>query len=285
MSLNKFICLTLFLALSCFAEKPVNVQRIISLAPSITDTLYTLGLESKLVGITNYCPTPPSGKKITLVGSMNPALEGLVVLKPDLVITLHSDKKTINNLNKSGIKTLNIHNDSLEKIYQSYIKIGELCGADEAAQKLVDQTKENFAELAKLHQGKSQKSLVLISRLSTTPGKLAPWVASNKSFYGEILAGLNSPSAVQNEKCFYQIPAEELILSNPDLIIILTPRELSEEQQVQEIKAWQQVPTLSAVREKKIFFIGNSHIMIPGPKISRSMNDFSQILQKASHEK
>ena len=285
MSLNKLLIFLLFLSISCFGKEGVAIQRIISLAPSITDTLYTLGLEDKLVGITSYCPPAPSGKKITVVGSMNPPLEGLVVLKPDLVITLHSDKRTIDNLKKTGIKTLSIRNDSLDKIYQSYLKIGELCGVRKDAQKLLDQTKQTFAELAKLHKDTPKKSLVLISRLSTTPGKIAPWIASNKSFYGEILTGLNSPSAIKNKKCFYQIPAEELILANPDLIIILTPRELSKKEQEQELKAWQQIPTLSAVRKKKIFFIGNSHIMIPGPKISASMKDFSQILQQASDEK
>jgi iron complex transport system substrate-binding protein len=285
MTLNKTIVLFLALSITCLAKEPVSIQRIISLAPSITDTLYTLGLEDKLVGITNYCPPAPLGKKITVVGSMNPALEALVVLNPDLVITLHSDKRTINNLHKSGIKTLSIHNDSLDKIYQSYMKIGELCDSRKEAQKLLNESKATFDKLAKIHKKESQRPLILISRLSSSPGKFAPWAASNKSFYGEIIAGLNAPSAVKNEKSFYQLAVEELILANPDLIIILTPRELSKKEQEKERESWKQLPKLKAVQNNKIFFIGNSHIMIPGPKISESMKDFSRILLKANNEK
>ncbi|WDE97218.1 helical backbone metal receptor [Lentisphaera profundi] len=282
MSLNKILYLFAFTALTCFSQQAEPIQRIISLAPSITDTLYTLGVEHKLVGITSFCPQPKSGRKIVSVGNMNPSLEALLVLKPDLVITLHSDKRTLDNLKKAGVRTLSIRNQSLASIYDSYIKLGGICGVDKAALKLRSQTKEKFAKLATTHQDTQQKTLILISRLSSSPGKIAPWAASNKSFYGEILSGLKGHSAITSDKCFYQLSAEELIQSNPDIIIILGPIALSKKAQDAEIKAWQILSSLSAVRKQEIHFITNAHIMIPGPKIQESMKDFSKVLQQAS---
>ena len=74
---------------------------------------------------------------------------------------------------------------------------------------------------------------------------------------------------------------EELLKCNPEIIIVLSPKKLSKKEQEAEIKAWSKLPHLSAVRNKKIYFIGNSHIMIPGPKLKLSMQDLSDTLEKA----
>ena len=276
----KALFILLLISLTTFADSAK--ERIISLAPSITDTLYTLGLEDRLVGVTDYCPQPKSGKKLSSVGSMNPPLEAMINLRPDLVITMHTDKRTIDQLRKAQIETLTIDNSSLDKIFQTYLDIGKRCGAEKQALELNKDTKITFAELAKKHsKNKTIRSLVVISRLSSSPGKIAPWIAGKNSFYGEILAKLNSPSVAVGEQTFYQMSTEELLKSNPEAIIVLSPKPLSLKEQKSEIKAWSKLPHLKAVNNKKIYFIGNSHVMIPGPKLKVTMQDLSDTLEKA----
>ena len=66
---------------------PEHPQRLVSLAPSITETLYALGLGDLLVGDTDYCDYPPEAKRKPRVGNLlNPSLERIVSLKPDLVL-------------------------------------------------------------------------------------------------------------------------------------------------------------------------------------------------------
>ena len=270
----------LIISMTTFADSAK--ERIISLAPSITDTLYTLELEDRLVGVTDYCPQPKSGKKLPSVGSMNPPLEAMISLRPDLVITMHTDKRTIGQLRKAQIETLTIDNSSLDKIFKTYLDIGKRCNAEKQALELNKDTKITFVELVKKHsKNKTIESLVVISRLSSSPGKIAPWVAGKNSFYGQILSKFNSPSAAIGEKSFYQMSTEELLKSDPEIIIVLSPKELSKKEQEAEIKSWSKLPHLTAVRNKKIYFIGNSHIMIPGPKLKLSMLDISKVIEQA----
>ena len=85
---------------------PLQVQRIVSLAPSLTETLYALGLQDKLVGDTVYCDYPPdAAKKHKVGGAINPNMEEIAALKPDIVLVVKSLNRleTVRALEQVGI--------------------------------------------------------------------------------------------------------------------------------------------------------------------------------------
>src|SRR5882762_6352958 len=91
----KRLLLCYFLLLACVCAQP---RRIVSTAPSITETLFALGLGDRVVGVTNYCHYPAAATKITKIGTyMQPNVEAILALKPDLVImqktAIHSKSK------------------------------------------------------------------------------------------------------------------------------------------------------------------------------------------------
>ncbi len=85
---------------------PVNVRRIVSLAPNLTETVYALGLEDKLVGDTTYCDTPAAAREKPHIGApLTPSLEAIVALHPDLVLATAINRwETVDAITKLGIR-------------------------------------------------------------------------------------------------------------------------------------------------------------------------------------
>ena len=145
MKLKKHLAKVLLLYLLCgflaaglagAAETPAY-QRIISLAPSLTEILYALDLGDRVVGVTRYCDYPEGALAKTKVGGlMDPNYEAMVALKPDLVILMTSHRDAKRELAKMGIATLTVPHQTIADIHESIQTIGKACGASQKAAEL-----------------------------------------------------------------------------------------------------------------------------------------------------
>ena len=102
-------------------------MRIVSLAPSVTETLFALGAGPEVVGVSQYCDYPPQVRDLPRVGSfLTPNLEAIIALRPTLVVGLElsSDVRQIRALNSMGYPVLLVSDDSLQQIETSIEKVG-----------------------------------------------------------------------------------------------------------------------------------------------------------------
>ena len=114
---------------------PQPVNRIVSLAPSLTETVYALGLQDHLVGDTDYCDYPPDAQKKTKVGgAINPSLEQIAALHPDIVLVTKSFNRleTVHSLDGLGISSYATDPHTVDGIISSTKKLADLLGAPEA---------------------------------------------------------------------------------------------------------------------------------------------------------
>ena len=124
-------------------EKPLNLEspaasspkhrggyeRIVSLAPSITEDLYTLGLMDRVVGVTRFCDYPPEALDKTKIGGYtDPNYEAIIALKPDLIIMLAEHEEPRKRLGKLGFDIVSVNHKSIEGILESIEAIGDACG-------------------------------------------------------------------------------------------------------------------------------------------------------------
>ena len=119
---------------------PDHPQRIVSLAPSITETLYALGLGDRLVGDTDYCDYPPEARAKPHVGAMlNPSLEKIVALKPDLVLGTDeaNRRETADQLAHLGIPLYGVTAHTVEETLQSLEDLGRVLDWEQPTGKLV----------------------------------------------------------------------------------------------------------------------------------------------------
>ena len=115
-------------------ELPREIRRIVTLAPNLTETIYALGLEARLAGDTDYCDSPPAAKLKPHVGApLNPSLEAIVALHPDLVLATTSinRRETVEALARLGIPAYTTDPHTVRGMLESIERIAGLAGASE----------------------------------------------------------------------------------------------------------------------------------------------------------
>ena len=144
---------------------PDHPSRLVSIAPSITETLYELGLGDRLVGDTDYCDYPPQAKSLPHVGALlNPSLEKIVALKPDLVLGTDeaNRRETADQLERLGIPLYGVTAHTVEGTLQSLEGLGHILDWDQPTEKLVASLRARVAAIEKQVQGKPRPKVLFV---------------------------------------------------------------------------------------------------------------------------
>ena len=148
------------------AAKASAPMRIVSLAPSVTETLFALGAGPEVVGVSQYCDYPPQVRDLPRVGSfLTPNLEAIIALRPTLIVGLElsSDVRQIRALNSMGYPVLLVSDDSLDQIEASIEKVGARIDRDAEARRLVARIQSQIAAVQnRLANVKPLRALMLV---------------------------------------------------------------------------------------------------------------------------
>lgn len=253
-------------------SKSSSPKRIISLVPSITEVIYALGQESLLVGNTIYCDYPDAAKEVYKVGDFsNPSWEKIVRRKPTLVLaTLPEQKNTVDQLKQYKIPVYTSKPKSIDSVLIEISEIGKLLGAAEQANILVTQLKNKLAEITSQNPNVIDSPKVYIE-IAGTP----VMTAGNLSYVNDIIryAGAKNVFADMNRE-YFVTNTEELILRNPDIIIILHPTVTKT--QVRQRLGWSQI---TAVKKGRIYTeLNPDYFFRPGPRFIYAVEDLSTIV-------
>lgn len=254
-----FILLFLFCAPS---QKDTKI-RAVSLSPAVTEIIFALNCENYLVGNTIYCDYPEKAKKIYKVGDMiNPSIEKIIKLKPTIVFLTYPLQKNIDEKLKAlNISTFNSSPKSLKEIFEEIIKIGEIFNKKERAEKLVDSLKE---ELNKIKKFKNRLKIYI--EINANP----PITIGKNSFLNDLLETIGLENIFNDKTADYPVvKQEEIILKNPDYIIILHPqgkaKDISSRFGYEKIKAVKLGKIIDNLNPD--YFLRNSPRIIEGAKI------------------
>lgn len=234
-------------------------KRIISLAPNITELIYTLNAENILIGRTDYCDYPEECKKISSVGSiMSPNIEKIIELKPDLIIaSTHFQKETLSILEKLGINVyIGVATESYEDIYKLIKAIGRIGGKEKNADKLIDNMK-NKIEYIK-NKVKNLKKPDVYYMLSF--GESGDFTAGKDTFISYLIntAGGNN---IADEITGWKYSVERIIEKNPDIIICNKFNNIANQLKIMSV-----YNQLKSVKNNKIYPIDINLIERIGPR-------------------
>ena len=143
-------------------EVPERAERILPLAPSIAETLFALGLDRRIVGVTQFTTHPAAARKKPKVGSFySPSIEKILALKPDLVIagSEHQDEKIYTTLTHFRIPVYRVRPVDLETIYRMIRDLGALTGTRPRAEEIIRQMQKKAAAVARRVAGKRPKKV------------------------------------------------------------------------------------------------------------------------------
>ncbi|NWF85807.1 MAG: ABC transporter substrate-binding protein [Bryobacteraceae bacterium] len=258
--------------------------RIVSTAPSLTEALFALGLGPSVVGVTDYCLFPPEAAAKPKIGTfLQPSLERILALKPDLVLTLRNPVQLTEKLRRLGLRTEEFNEDTTADVFSALHKLGNLTSRQAEAIKITASISRDFdfvrATAAALPK---RRVLFLVGR---SPGTFqGMYGAGAGTFIDELMSmagGLNVLASLGQQ--YPKVSVEQILSFDPDVILDMgnldhaAGRPLQPESEV--VKLWAQYPQLRAVRGKRVRIVAGEIYIRPGPRMGQAARAFLRLIQ------
>ena len=254
------------------AQAALQSSRIVSLAPSVTETIFALGFGDRLVGVTTYCDYPAEARKIAKIGGfMNPSLESIVAKRPDLVIGVSSaiDPVKAREIERLGFKVNLISLASVSDILSAIKNIARLLGIPESGQKLARQI------ILRIDRVKRRVALAPRRSILLAVG-LRPLVAvGGKNFIDELitLAGGENISRDAAQP-WLNLPDEYVVAKAPQVIIEAGMGS----ERGEFTKHWADLKSIPAVKDGRVYAYPSDKILRPGPRIGEGLEEIARLI-------
>jgi len=250
---------------------PQPVKRIVSLAPSLTETVYALGLQDLLVGDTDYCDYPPEAQKKQKVGgAINPSLEEIAHLKPDVVlVTRHLNTlDTVHSLDALGIASYATDPRNLNEIVASSKRLGEVLGAPEAGAALAEDLQKRL-EVLRQKIGFLPPTRVLFVVWTD------PLISIGKdTFIADALRRAGAVSIVDSKQDWPQVNLEEVARLQPEVLVFADSHSEATPRNMDTLATRPGWRILDAVRYNQFAVISDA-VNRPAPRIVSAIEDLA----------
>jgi iron complex transport system substrate-binding protein len=253
---------------------PQPVRRIVSLAPSLTETVYALGLQDRLVGDTDYCDYPADARKKTKVGGgTNPSLEVIATLHPDLVLVTKGFNlpETVHSLDELGIPSYATDPHTVDDIIHFTKKLAELLGVPDAGAAVADEMEHRLADLQR--------------RVGTLPPKRVlfvvwtqPLISTGRhTFLADALRHAGAESIVDSAQDWPHVNLEEIARLQPDFLVFADSHSESASREMEALATLPGWRILNAVSNRRYAVISDA-VNRPAPRIVSAIEDLARQL-------
>lgn len=246
-------------------------ERIISIAPNITETIAALNATDRLVGRTEYCDYPESIKSVDSIGTLQePNIEKIVELKPDIVIaSTHFKKEVVEKLEQMNIKVAVLYGvETFDGVYETIGNVAKLIGEGETGAKIVSDMKKKVNDVTeKVKNADKPKTYYVVGF-----GQTGDYTAGKGTFIGELIGmagGTNTAGDVEGWK--YSL--EKIVENDPDIMICSKFYDSKK-----GIEATNGYKDLRAVKEGKLFEIDNNILDRQGPRLADGLEELAKII-------
>lgn len=239
-------------------------KRIISVAPGNTEMLFALGKGTSLVGRSDFDDYPAEVAKIESIGGFFPPnYEKIVSLKPDLVLLISGTEEARSKLeNEYKITTFVVDPANFEQLYGTFLTLGKILDAQEQAEKVVADMKQQVNEIAS-KAAKAATKPVVFYQVWHDPLQ----TAGPNTFIDDMIrlaGGTNAAASAKDRWAMFSL--EQLAAANPDIIIANSPAAAAE---AKARKGWE---SLKAVRENRVLGLPDENLFVrPGPRLVQGL--------------
>lgn len=260
---------------------PQPVNRIVSLAPSLTELVFALGAGNRLVADTDYCDYPPEAlRKPKVGGAINPSIEQIVAFRPDIVLMTKSlnRRETVLALDQLGIASYATDPRTVESVLASFQQLGELIGERDAGERVAESLRSRLSDLKRRIGTRSPRRVLFIVWLD-------PFITIGRdTFIADALRYAGAASVIVTTQDWPHISLEEVVRLQPDYLIFATSRDESVMQHFNELITLPGWRSLHAVRNKRIAIISDA-IDRPSPRIVDAIEELAHQLHPAVFKK
>jgi len=255
-----------------------QANRIVSTASDVTEILFALGLDEKIVAVSSESDYPPQALTKNKVGTFwQPNIEAVMAAKPDLVITLgfEQQKNLAERLSRIGCGTLTVNIDKVDELFDAIEKIGAATGTQSKANELAGNIKMKLANLSALVS--KEKKMRVLWVVQREPLR----VAGRDTFINELIELAGGENAIgQTVHKYPPIGAEMVYACAADVIIEPTmgQENLSLQREL-AIKYWSRFKNVPAVKNGRIYVIDGDIVSRLGPRLYESIETIAGCLR------
>lgn len=256
-------------AASSSSSSSSSSRRIASLVPATTEMLFAMGAGDRLVGVGTYDRFPPEAARLPRLGGLlDPNVERLLTLRPDIVIVYSTQSELKRQLERAGIPMFQYVHRGLPDITGTIRALGARIDSAPSANALADRIESQLSAIRARVAGRGRpKTLLLIGR---EPGSLRGIFASGG--YGflhdilELAGGSDVLGDIKRESV--QVSTEMVLARAPDVIIELHyGDDLKPDRLEPERRVWDRLGSLPAVRTGRVHLVVGDEFVVPGPRI------------------
>ncbi len=274
-----FLLVLFFFLASCAPGDPKTKtetlsRRIVSLAPSVTETLFAIEAQAEVIGVCTFCDFPREVEKIDRVGSYSaPNVEAIVAKRPDVVIGVPpNNPEAIVALQQLGLRVVIVQVDTIEQIHAAIRTIAYEAGrVTQGEALLVEMDKRMEAVRARL-KGASQRRVLMVVGQD-------PLIAVGSGiFLNELITqaqGINI--AAEAAQPWARLSLEVAVAKQPE-VIIDSSMGSEENDKARYLGVWQNFPTLPAVRDGRVYGTRSYTVLRPGPRLPDGFEEIARLI-------
>lgn len=258
------------------ASFPADPRRIVSLAPSVTETLYALGLGPRVVGVTQFCAYPPEALlKPRVAGFSDVNLEAVVRVIPDLAVLPLDKAASREQLERLGIPVLPVDTLSLRGFTASVEALGNATGHAAEAAAIVNAFEHALYEARRRAAGKVRpRVLFSVMRAEEGLGRITEINAAGRDgFYNELIAAAGGENVYKGVLAFPRLSREAIIFFDPEVIIDVVPG--GDDARAARLE-WESLESVAAVRAGRIVLLTEAADTVPGPRSVATLEKLSR---------
>ena len=264
--------------LSCSHSQPSRSgapQRIISIVPSVTEMLFAFGLGDKVIGVSSFDHFPPEVETKPRVGGLlDPDVEKIISMHPDLVITYGTQDVLQQHLKAVGIPMFPYVHGNVDETLKFMLDLGKATGAENRSQQVVQDLRNTFEQVRVRAPTVPPKVLLVYGRQAGTLGSF--YTAGRRSFQHDLIemtGGKNLFGDVEQEA--FEPTLEEVIHRKPEIIVETLTPPLDPTGVAQRKKDWGKL----GLPEDRVYIEGEASFLVPGPRLGLAAQRLSEIVR------
>ena len=260
---------------------PFPPQRIVSLAPNITEILFSLALDEEIVGVSIHCNFPEKAKGKARVGSyISLDFEKITSLKPDLIIATGAGntRDMVGRLEKLGFQTYVIYPKKFDDILKSIAHIGQVVNRDREARVIIEGMRKRGQRVIELTKGLPRPKVFI------QIGDVPIVTVGKGSFADDLIRLAGGENIAGKEKEVYpRFGMEEILKRSPEVIVISSMNPRGDYQKI--LQEWARWKTIPAVKNGRIHLIDSDLLDRPSPRIIDGLEELARVLHPEKFKK
>jgi iron complex transport system substrate-binding protein len=265
-------------AVGSLVAAQVFPTRIVSLVPALTDMLVAIGARPQVVGVSSYDDDPAVASLPRVGALLDPDVERIIALKPDLVLVYGSQHDLLAQMERASIPTFSYRHGGLMHVFATIRQLGALTGQSVEADTLAAGLQRRIAAVrARVAAAPKPRTLVVFGRERGTLRGI--YASGGRGFLHDMLeaaGGTNIYADIGTESV--QVSSEMILSRAPEVIIELHSEDVQAKDAARELAPWKALSSVPAVRQDRLYLLTGKAINVPGPLVAEGVERFARVL-------